>query len=188
MTYQTQGIILKKIDFREADQLFSIYTENKGKILAIGRGTKKIQSKLNCSLQYFSVLDLMIAPGKNYDHIAGVYLANNYKKIQKQIKKVILASFGLELIEKLTTLGNSDRRIFILLKRYLDAIDSNDFSDREWQLVKNAFSVKFLDLLGLNPPSEIVSNPIKLNIFLKNQLDFELKTERFLSKIFILAN
>ena len=187
MTYQTKGIILKKIDHKEADQFFSIYTEDKGKILALGRGTKKIQSKLNPSLHYFSVVDLTIANGKNFDHITGVCLAKNFRRIQDQIKKIILASFGLELVEKLTEVGVSDRRIFTLLSRYFSAINENDFNNKEWQLIKNAFLIKFLDLLGFNPPPEIVSNPSMVDIFLKNQLDFELKTERFLSKIFALT-
>ena len=178
---------MKKTDFREADRLFTIYTEDKGKILALGRGTKKIQSKLNSSLHYFSIVNLMIAPGKNYDHIAGVYLFNNFKKINDEIKKILLAAFGLELVDKLTRPEAADKKIFTLLSRYFSAINDNSFNDNEWRLIKQAFTVKLLDLLGLNPPEQIAVNYKKLDIFLKNQLDFEIKTERFLSNIFPLT-
>jgi len=206
MTYQTQGIILKKTDHNEADQLFSIYTEKKGKILALGKGTKKIQSKLNSSLQHFAIIDLMIAPGKNYDHIAGVNLIKNFSQIKNDLKKIILASFSLELVEKLTKVGMPDSKIFILLIKYLSAINDNSFTphpfrsnrettqlasyrkgagftQEEWRTIKQAFTVELLALLGFGPTADVISDPKKLGNFLKQHLDFELQTEKFLTKI-----
>ena len=187
-TYQTHGIILKRTDHSEADQLFSIYTKTTGKILAIGRGTKKIQSKLNGSLQYFAIVDLMIAPGRNYDHIAGVIIDKNFPKIKNNLKKIILGSFGLELVEKLTKAGQPDFAIFNLLEKYLQAVNDHFFNDSEWQKIKQAFVVKFLSLLGFAPPVDIVSSQKKLDNFLKNHLESELGSEKFLIKMMPLTN
>jgi len=183
MTYQTQGIILKKTDFGETDQLFSIYTNSQGKVIALGRGTKKIQSKLSGSLQQFCLLDLMIAPGKNCSHIAGVTLAKNFSGIRNDLKKIILGSFALELIDKFTQPAQPDTSIFILLSKYLVAINDNLFSEKEWRLIKQAFIVKLLSLLGLAPGAEIASDSKRLNQFLKNYLDSELQTEKFLIRM-----
>jgi len=111
---------LKKTDRGEFDQLFNIYCEKKGKIVALGRGTKKIQSKLNGNLQQFGIINLMIANGKNYDHITSAQLVENFSGIKKDFKKIILASFSLELVEKLTKPGQGEPKVFILLKRFLD--------------------------------------------------------------------
>lgn len=183
MTYQTLGIILKKTDMGEANQLFSIYTQSQGKVMALGRGVKKITSKLNYQLQPFSVIELMVAPGKNYDHIAGATIVKNFTAIKKDFKKIILASFALELIEKLTKLGQPDAKIFVLLSRYLSAVDTNLFSNGNWQIIRQAFIVKLLGLLGIGPTKDIVSDPKKLDNFLKSHLDSELGTEKFLVKM-----
>jgi DNA repair protein RecO (recombination protein O) len=182
-TYQTQGIILKKADQGESDQLFSIYTVKKGKVRALGRGTKKIQSKLNSSLQQFSLVNLMIASGKNYDHVAGAQLVKNFSGIKKDLKKVILASFGLEVVDKLTKVDQPDTKIFTLLAKYLEAINDNSFTEEEWQIIKQAFVIKLLTLLGLRPKEDIITNTKKLDNFLKDHLDSELQTEKFLAKI-----
>jgi len=182
-TYQTLGIILKKTDSGEADQLFSIYARKTGKILALGRGTKKIKSKLNSSLQQFAIVDLMIAPGKNYDHIAGAVIVKNFSNLQKDLKKIILGSFGLELVEKLTKVGQPDLKIFDLLAKYLEVIDSHSLKDNEWPEIKQTFIVKLLTLLGFAPPADIISQPKKLDNFLKQHLDFELMSERFLVRV-----
>lgn len=184
-TYQTHGIILKKTDHAEADQLFSIYTKNKGKVLALGRGTKKIKSKLNSSLQYFAIVNLMIASGKNYDHIAGVEIAGNFFNIKNDLKKIILASFGLELIEQLTKVDQPDEKIFILLSKYFQILDKNSFTNKEWQTIKQAFIIKLLTLLGLGPTTDIATSAKKLDNFLKLHLDYEFQTEKFLVKMMI---
>lgn len=182
-TYQTHGIILKKTDHNESDQLFSIYTESKGKILALGRGTKKIQSKLNSSLQYLALLNLMIASGKNYDHLAGVELIKSFSNITNDFKKIILASFSLELVEKLTKRSLPDIKIFNLLLKYLQVINDHSFTNQEWQMIKQAFVVKLLSLLGFQPTPEIISEPKKLDNFLKQHLDSPMETEKFMTKM-----
>ena len=178
MTYQTPGIILKQIDRGEADQIFTIYTQKKGKILALGRGTKKIQSKLNSQLKSLAVIDLMIASGRNYDHIAAAQIQRNFLKIGHDLKKIVLASFALEIIDRLTKIGLRDEKIFFLLVKYFNVLDINQFNWAEWQMVKQAFTIKLLSLLGFTPSAEISQHAAKLANFLKYHLESELGSEK----------
>jgi DNA repair protein RecO (recombination protein O) len=180
--YQTYGIILKKTDRGEVDQLFSIYTQQQGKITALGRGTKKITSKLNGHLQPFAIINLMVAPGKNFDHVAGAVIIKRFFNIQKDLKKIALASFGLELVDKINQAGQPEPKMFALLARFFSAIDSNLFTDREWHLVRQAFIIKLLTILGLRPNEKIIADPKKLDEFFKNHLDFEIQSEKLLFK------
>ncbi|NUM25035.1 MAG: DNA repair protein RecO [Candidatus Buchananbacteria bacterium] len=182
-THNLLGIILRQADYREADQLFNIYTDTSGKIMALGRGTKKVSSKLNCQLQSFSVINLMIAPGKNFDHIAGADIQHNFLHLKTDFKKSILACFALELVDVLTKTGEPDSRIYSLLFKYLSALDQNNFTDSEWQVIRHAFIIKLLTLLGLAPGADIMADAKKLNAFLDSHLDFPLNTEKFISKM-----
>lgn len=181
-TYYTKGIILTQTDRGEADQLFSIYTQSNGKVLALGRATKKIQSKLNPSLQQFAVLELMIAVGKGYDHIAAVKIEKNFAEIKNDLKKIVLGSYALELVDKLTKIDSPDPKIFTLLTKYFTALEENSFEDSEWKVVRQAFAVKLLTLLGLEPTEEVIADAKKLDNFLINQLDEQLNTEQFMLK------
>ena len=182
-TYQTHAIILKKTDQGEADQLFNIYTEEKGKVIAVGKGAKKIKSKLNSHLQLFAIVNLMIASGKNYDHIAGASLFKNFSKIKNDLKKIVLASFGVELVEKFTKVGHSDPEIFILLMKFFEVINERELSKKNWQVIKQAFVIKLLTLSGFGPTNDIIFSPEKLDDFLKQHLDSELQTEKFLVRL-----
>jgi DNA repair protein RecO (recombination protein O) len=182
-TYQTNGIILKISDRGEADQLFSIYSEKKGKVMALGKGTKKIQSKLNGQLQPFSLIYLMIAPGKNHDHIASAERLKNFGSIKADLKKIILASFAVEAVEKMTKLGQPETEIYNLLERFFSALEKEKFDLHKVKRFKKMFMVKFLTSLGLTPPNEIINDGKKLEHFFKEHSEVDLETEKFLAKI-----
>ena len=45
---KVQGIVLRSRDYKEADQLVTIYTRELGKVTVQARGVKKTASKLRC--------------------------------------------------------------------------------------------------------------------------------------------
>ncbi len=51
--YRTQGFVLKKTDLWEADQVFSIYTQDFGKLKVLGKAIRKIKSKLRSGAELF---------------------------------------------------------------------------------------------------------------------------------------
>jgi len=182
-TYQTKGIILKIADRGEADQLFGIYTAKMGKISALGKGTKKIKSKLNSHLRQFAVINLMVATGKNYDHIAAAEIVKYFSWISNDLKKIIYASFALELVEKMTKDGMADMQIYNLLNNYLAAINEHSYTDKQWLVIKRAFITKFLTILGFAPPANISNDSKKLENFFIIHLEKPLEIEKFLVKM-----
>ena len=182
-TYQTPGLILKITDRGEADQLFSIFTLKVGKVCALGRGTKKIKSKLNGQLQIFAVLDLMVASGKNYDHLAAAEITKNFSGLKNDLRKIVLAAFGLEAVDKLTKLGQPEPEIYLLLEKYLAFIDRHKLDAKSFLAIKQKFIIRLLEISGLAPGPEIAADLKKLDDFLKEHLDFPLNVDKFLVKI-----
>ncbi len=183
MTYQAKGIILKIVDRGEADQIFYIYTREKGKITAIGKGTKKIQSKLNGQLQPFALIYLMLAPGKNQDHLAGAEAFKNFGEIKKNLRKIILGSFAMEVVEKMTPFSQPEPEIYDLLSRFFEALNKKELDPKTIESYRQNFIVKFFSILGLAPLPEIACNKNKLGKFVQDNIEYELKTIKLLEKI-----
>ncbi|MBU2635445.1 recombination protein O N-terminal domain-containing protein, partial [Patescibacteria group bacterium] len=51
--YRTQSFILEKTDLREADQVFTIYAKDFGKLKILGKAIRKIKSKLRPGAELF---------------------------------------------------------------------------------------------------------------------------------------
>lgn len=60
--YQTDGIILGKSDFGEANRLFRIFTEKFGMISAVAQGVRFAKSKLRHNLDLFSFGNFSLIP------------------------------------------------------------------------------------------------------------------------------
>lgn len=64
--YLTEGIILKKKDFGEADRLFYIYTEKFGMIMAFAKGVRLEKSKLQGNLDIFTYGEYAVISSKDF--------------------------------------------------------------------------------------------------------------------------
>ncbi|MBU1146336.1 DNA repair protein RecO [Patescibacteria group bacterium] len=152
MTRLVKGIILRKQDYRESDRLFVIYTDEFGKISAVAKGVRKIKSKMAGHLELFSVINLMVAPGKNYYQIAGADREKNFLNIKNDLGKTVLASFCLEVLDIFTKTDHPDLKIYELLVETLQIFDKEKNKDflKVYSLSK-FFVLKLLSLLGWTP-------------------------------------
>ncbi len=152
MTKRVQGIILKKVDLRESDRLFVIYTDKLGKIEAVARGVKKIQSKMAGHLDFFSVIDFLIATGKNYYQVAGVEIAKNFSNLKSSLERIILGSHILEVTDNFTKAEYPDVRVYELVKESMSLLNDKKIKNYlKLYEIPQFFILKFLALLGWAP-------------------------------------
>lgn len=149
-TYKTTAIIIKAKDFGEADRLLTLYSRDYGKISAKAIGIRKITSKLSGHLDLLNLTELMLAKGRSIDTIIGAVIKKSFITLKKDLKKVSLAYYLLELTEKLTPEREKHEEIFDLLKESLGLLEkAEEKSDQE--LLKAIFEFKLLDELGHRP-------------------------------------
>ena len=75
------SIVLARRDFKENDQIISLFTEEKGKMEVLARGVKKIVSKNSAFLEPFFLVEAEIIPGKEVFHLGSVQPVNSFKKL-----------------------------------------------------------------------------------------------------------
>ncbi len=152
MQYKTQGIIIKRKKFGEAGRLLTIYTEKKGKIIAIAKGVRRIKSKLAGHLELFYLTDFVIAEGKNLDIITGAQVINNHQYLRDNLQLSNQAYYISEIVDKLVGENESNKKLFDLLKKCLTQIENNN------QLLLSYFSMQILGLLGHQPELDICAH------------------------------
>src|SRR3979411_144040 len=60
-TYRDQAVVLRKLDYGEADRIFTFLTRTHGKVGAIAKGVRRPESKLGPSLELYSHRDVLVA-------------------------------------------------------------------------------------------------------------------------------
>lgn len=141
-----QAIVLARRDFREFDQMISVYTKEKGKLNLLARGIKKITSKNSAHLEPFSLVEIEVVPGKEIDHLTKVVPVNYFSNIRADLQKSLAAGFVASTTDKLLHVSEPDKRIFDLLNRWLDFVNLHS-TICNLQLVDD-YIVKLLNCLG----------------------------------------
>src|SRR6202521_1402294 len=63
-TYRDRAVVLRKLDYGEADRIFTLLTRTHGKGGAIAKGVRRPESKLGPSLELYGHVDLLLAKGR----------------------------------------------------------------------------------------------------------------------------
>ena len=156
MTYKTQGIIIGKKDYRDADRLFTLYTFDYGKVQAVAQGTRKIESKLSGSLELLNHCSCTFAKGKTLDRIATVDVHHTFEPIKDNLFSLSAALHGIALFDQLVKWDLRDEPLFLLLLDFLESIQK---SPRQSHLpgAVDSFAAKLSTQLGYGeapPPLE----------------------------------
>lgn len=136
---KTRGVVLRAINIKEADRILEIYTDDLGKVRAVAKGVRKIQSRLAGHLEPFTYVDLMFAQGRgDLPTITAARAISHYPGVRHDLKRVAAASYVAELVGRLTPDGQVSRRFPELLRAALKEFNSQSDPSRvasyyEWQ-------------------------------------------------------
>jgi len=145
--YKTKAIILRVIRYHEADKILNLLSPD-GRIDAIAKGSRKVQSRFGGRLETFCLVDLVLYRGRNLHTVTGANLIKAHQNIRKDYARYLLASAAVELVGKITFSGQKEEALFSLLEDMLDYLDTGEKAGKltllyfDWQVVK---------ILGLLP-------------------------------------
>ena len=146
MNYKTSGIVIKRMNFSEADRILTILTDRLGKVKAIAKGVRKTRSHMAGSLEPYMLVDLQLHEGKTFYIVTGASIITEYRNIHSDIKKTAEAYFVGELIDKFMEENQKSEVVLKLAKLVLDAIEKNEKS-----LIISAFELKIVEASGFKP-------------------------------------
>ena len=121
-TYHARAIVLRRETWRDSARLYTLYTREGGKILAVGRGTRKLLSKLGPHLEPFTLVDLHLARGRMLDTLCGAIQARSPEPLAHDEHRYAAASFVAEALDHFVKLGEPDEELWRLVESwYADA-------------------------------------------------------------------
>jgi DNA repair protein RecO (recombination protein O) len=99
-TYRDRAVVLRKLDYGEADRIFTLLTRDHGKVGAIAKGVRKPASKLGPSLELYGHIDVLLARGRGeLDVVAQVERVPGYR-IEGSMERMAHAALIAELAER----------------------------------------------------------------------------------------
>lgn len=175
------GIILKKQNYREADQIISCWTREAGKVRVLARALRKPQSKLNFSMQDLSEVELHVV-GSNFPTLIGAKTLRQFQNLHQDLKKAAMSFYTAELMLKITADEHPNYQAFDLLSGFL--VELNKLDSAETDILLDNFCLQLLDVLGFKIPDDKQSlNHQSINKFIEYIIERNIKSEPFLISI-----
>jgi DNA repair protein RecO (recombination protein O) len=147
--YRTEGIVLRRQNFGEADRLTTVYTLHYGKLRLVAKGVRRIRSRKAGHLEPFTRVALLIARGRELDIITQAETIENFVTFQGDLEQLGYASYLAELLDRFTVEeGEENQAQYRLL---LDSLRRLTEKAAHPTAVILYFELRLLDLVGYRP-------------------------------------
>lgn len=148
---EVEAIVLRCVDYGEADRIVSLFTLELGKVQGIARGAKRSRKRFGGALDPFAHLKLQLQQGHGLATLASADIIGIFPHIRSDLVKIGCAAYACELVERLTPDEEANPRLFRLLYCYLERLDLAPPSPSD----RRFFAVNLLKILGYQPELEV---------------------------------
>jgi len=147
-----QVIVLKKSPYREYDRRYVMYGRRYGLLIAVARGISRTKSKQVSVLEVFNFADVMIAQGRNYNHLA-VAIRDKKQTRLKTLSSSFIAGAFSDFSLRLLQTHLADDRIYDLWQDLLTCLTEleQELTSERAQFLFSVSVIKFLSFLGYLP-------------------------------------
>jgi len=129
-TYSSEGIILARKNYSEADRILTCFSKSYGKISLLAKGIRKLKSKKRGHLEVFS-------------HI-------KFSASRTNLNKISLAYYFCEVITKITREDEIHNNVFNLLTVFLCRLEN----ETKLKKLRHEFLYELLKELGYWPENK----------------------------------
>ncbi|QQG47119.1 MAG: DNA repair protein RecO [Candidatus Woesebacteria bacterium] len=157
-TFKSEGIIISRKNFSEADRLITLFTKDFGKITLLAKGVRKPKSRKRGSLEIFTLVSFQASETNSINLITEVTAINNFPKIRNNLKRTSVAFFICELVSRLTQYEEPHLDLFFLVVNTLKNLQTS----QKLRVLRENFIKDSVVLLGFWPSYKKIDFPDKL--------------------------
>jgi DNA repair protein RecO (recombination protein O) len=149
--YKTRAIVLRARNLGEADRIYTLFTESRGKVDAVAKGVRRTKSHIAGRLEFMSEAMLTLHRGRNLDVVTSADIVVTEWPGLVRPGAYAAAHLVAELVDSFCEPDLAMPEAYALLRGAAFGIAR---SDDPAGLVPR-FQLRFLDVLGLGPPSDV---------------------------------
>jgi DNA repair protein RecO len=144
------AIVLKKQNYKEADQIATVYTREAGKIRCIAKSLRMSLSKLAGSFQDFSAVQMETTAGRGLPVLISSKTVRNFGRLKTDLAKMAAAFYAAELLIRLTPDEQANAEAYDLLAGFFAALDECGAEETLHYLLLDSFALRLLRVMGFS--------------------------------------
>lgn len=143
-----QGLVVKKTEMGENDQLITFYTKEWGKIRALARGLKKNTSKQGAHLDLLNLVSFALIGGRRWPLVVSTDSLENFPRLRSSLLKSGAVFFLLEVIDRLIYEQEPDAALWKFLEQALWRLETAETPGLSPEKLFNQWSQSLMSVMG----------------------------------------
>lgn len=157
-SYTSEGIVLARKNYGEADRIVSVFTKTHGRIAMIAKGVRRPKSKKRGHIEVFSHINFQSVTGRGIDIMTEAEIIDNFKEIRRSLKKVSLAYYLSEVVGRITHENEPNSELFDLILKTFQKLEKA----HELKKLRIDFVHRLLVLMGYWPEDRVLPDADKV--------------------------
>jgi DNA repair protein RecO (recombination protein O) len=145
--YRTEAVVIKRLNYGEADKILTLYTPQFGKIRAIAKGVRRLTSRFGGNMELLTHTKLMLAKGRNLDIVTQCESINSFEHIREDLNRISQSYYIIELLDRSTEDESENQPLFNLLVETLGLMAG----DCDPEIAVRRYEILLLEQLGYRP-------------------------------------
>jgi DNA repair protein RecO (recombination protein O) len=176
-TFSDIGIVIRVINFGEADRFVDIVSQDHGLINLIAKGVRRITSKKAPHLDLLNLIKFQVARGRSPQIITQAELIEPHLNLKNNLKMARTSFYLIEILNSLLAPEQPDKELFLSLKNYLFHLNKTTSKEKSRKLSIN-FQLYLFRHLGFPEPKE--KTPQAIMSHLENITSKKIKSRHLL--------
>ena len=174
-SHKVEAIVLKRLNYGEADRIVTLFTKDSGKWTVIAKGVRKSNSKRAASVEVGTQIKAMVIKGHGMDILAQTIILNSFSDTKKNLVNCTQLYQLLEIVDSLTQEDQSLPEIYEIM---IDTLTNLSSHTHKKALLIQSFK-KITQNLGFTPPDDI--SELTLKNYIETISDRKLRSKDFLN-------
>jgi len=149
-TYRTEGIVLRRSDFGEADRLLTMMTPYRGKIRGLAKGVRKPKSRKAGHVELLMRTDFFLAVGRSLDIVTQAQVIETYRALREDMRRITYGYYVSELVDRFMGENEENPVVYRLLCNGLGWLCTT----RDFMRTARYFELHLLESVGYRPELE----------------------------------
>ncbi len=146
-TLRVEAIVLHHANWGEADRLLTLFTRSHGKLRAIAKSVRKMQSRKAGHLEPFSHTSLMLARAHDLWIVTDAETIDAFTTLREDLQLMTRAAYVIELLDRFTYEEGQNWQLYQLVVDTLKRLSM----DQDIYIPLRYYEMRLLDLVGFRP-------------------------------------
>lgn len=150
--FRVTALVVRKVDYGEADRIFTLLSPERGKLSAMARGARRSRRRYGSEMGLFSLGEAELAARRSGDlyDLRDWEMLNPHFELGSELGRTVHASYVCEVAREFFGAEHAEPEAFSLVTEALAVLATAEVR----AAVLRAFELRFLDTMGLGPVLE----------------------------------